>query len=341
MAIALDVMETDILAVRPTDPVAAVARQMAARGVGAALVVEGDVLAAIFTERDLLIRVVAIDPQRMSGAPLREEMRPLQVARSGLARGAHPAAHLGEVEGVASRLRLAHPEQLCGPLDAVGRRGEERHVEAVQAMLHRVAQVALRDRPELFRERSHPVPVAEGIGVEPVRYREVLRRLNCGLEHEEAHAQPGDLCAFLRNQKGQLMKNRGGVRLGPKAHPETGRLEWSEKYLVFGQQRIGGEAGQVVRALYFGLGSLRAQVAQCNPADAPDTRLHAGLSLKADLDPPRQRPGIGYADLKRSPVFACRKHIQGLPAVRLGTGIDAAQAALQPGVDRLCHCICP
>lgn len=59
MAIARDVMKTDILTAQPADTVAAVASRMAERGVGAVLVLTGGTLTGIFTERDLLARVIA------------------------------------------------------------------------------------------------------------------------------------------------------------------------------------------------------------------------------------------------------------------------------------------
>lgn len=59
MAIARDVMKTDIAIVRPDESVAAAAQRMRDRGVGALLVVDGDTLRGIFSERDLLTRVVA------------------------------------------------------------------------------------------------------------------------------------------------------------------------------------------------------------------------------------------------------------------------------------------
>jgi CBS domain-containing protein len=59
MAIARDVMTTDVLTAQPDETVAGVAGRMAERGVGAALVLSGESLAGIFTERDLLVRVIA------------------------------------------------------------------------------------------------------------------------------------------------------------------------------------------------------------------------------------------------------------------------------------------
>ncbi len=56
----------DVLTLRPTMSVGEAARLMAYRGVGAALVTEGTALKGIFTERDVLEKVVAAgrDPDR-------------------------------------------------------------------------------------------------------------------------------------------------------------------------------------------------------------------------------------------------------------------------------------
>ena len=59
MAHARDVMKADIITASPTESVATVARRMRDRAVGAVLVVDGDALRGIFSERDLLNRVVA------------------------------------------------------------------------------------------------------------------------------------------------------------------------------------------------------------------------------------------------------------------------------------------
>ena len=52
-------MSTDLLTVEPDERLAEAARQMAQRGVGAVLVLEGERLAGILTERDLLKAVAA------------------------------------------------------------------------------------------------------------------------------------------------------------------------------------------------------------------------------------------------------------------------------------------
>lgn len=59
MAHARDVMKTDIVTAAPTEPLPDVARRMRDRGVGAVLLVADGVLRGIFSERDLLTRVVA------------------------------------------------------------------------------------------------------------------------------------------------------------------------------------------------------------------------------------------------------------------------------------------
>ena len=55
-----DVMTTEILAVAPEATIAETATVMGTRGVGSALVMDGDTLVGIFTERDAL-RAVASD----------------------------------------------------------------------------------------------------------------------------------------------------------------------------------------------------------------------------------------------------------------------------------------
>jgi CBS domain-containing protein len=52
-------MSTDLLTVEPDERLAEAARRMAQRGVGAVLVLEGERLAGILTERDLLKAVAA------------------------------------------------------------------------------------------------------------------------------------------------------------------------------------------------------------------------------------------------------------------------------------------
>lgn len=58
MAVARDVMKTDIITSRPDETVAVAVRRMRERGVGAVLVIDGDALHGILSERDLLTRVV-------------------------------------------------------------------------------------------------------------------------------------------------------------------------------------------------------------------------------------------------------------------------------------------
>ena len=55
-----EVMSTDVLKVAPTTTVAEAATIMSTRHVGSALVMEGDVMLGIFTERDIL-RAVGTD----------------------------------------------------------------------------------------------------------------------------------------------------------------------------------------------------------------------------------------------------------------------------------------
>lgn len=59
MASARSMMKIDIVSARPDETVEAVARRMRDRRVGAVLVTEGNRLEGIFSERDLLTRVVA------------------------------------------------------------------------------------------------------------------------------------------------------------------------------------------------------------------------------------------------------------------------------------------
>lgn len=59
MATAQDIMETDILTAQQSERVSSVVYNMAVNDVGAALVVDKNRLVSIFTERDLLKRVIA------------------------------------------------------------------------------------------------------------------------------------------------------------------------------------------------------------------------------------------------------------------------------------------
>ena len=59
MAIIQSLMETNLVTVSPAETVAAVAKAMVDRELGAVLVVEGESLLGIFSERDLVKRVVA------------------------------------------------------------------------------------------------------------------------------------------------------------------------------------------------------------------------------------------------------------------------------------------
>ena len=66
MASVQDLMVTDMVTARPREMVADVARRMIANRVGAVMVVEDGVLLGLFSERDLLTRVVGEhrDPQQ-------------------------------------------------------------------------------------------------------------------------------------------------------------------------------------------------------------------------------------------------------------------------------------
>ena len=61
MGVVRTLMKTEIVTAAPGEKVREVARRMPQRQVGAVLVVEGDKLRGIFSERDLLNRVVAPD----------------------------------------------------------------------------------------------------------------------------------------------------------------------------------------------------------------------------------------------------------------------------------------
>lgn len=59
MAVARTVMKTDVVSARPDELVAVVAQRMREHAVGAVLVLADGVLTGIFSERDLLTRIVA------------------------------------------------------------------------------------------------------------------------------------------------------------------------------------------------------------------------------------------------------------------------------------------
>jgi CBS domain-containing protein len=59
MAAIAELMVTEMITARPDEKVSEVARRMSGNKVGAVLVVEGDRLQGLFSERDLLTRVVA------------------------------------------------------------------------------------------------------------------------------------------------------------------------------------------------------------------------------------------------------------------------------------------
>jgi CBS domain-containing protein len=59
MAGIADLMVTEMVTARPNETVAAVAERMSGNGIGAVLVMDGDAVRGVFSERDLLSRVVA------------------------------------------------------------------------------------------------------------------------------------------------------------------------------------------------------------------------------------------------------------------------------------------
>jgi CBS domain-containing protein len=59
MAVARTVMKTDVVSATPDESVASVAQRMRDRGVGAVLVVADGALKGIFSERDVMTRIVA------------------------------------------------------------------------------------------------------------------------------------------------------------------------------------------------------------------------------------------------------------------------------------------
>jgi CBS domain-containing protein len=75
MATVGEVMSADLIAVEPTDLVATAASIMAAGRVGSALVMEGDRLLGIFTERDIL-RALARDPHAGQDSAVSRWMSP-------------------------------------------------------------------------------------------------------------------------------------------------------------------------------------------------------------------------------------------------------------------------
>jgi signal-transduction protein with cAMP-binding, CBS, and nucleotidyltransferase domain len=96
----------DVLSLEPSDTVMAACRAMQARGVGAVLVNDGQrALAGIFTERDLMIRVVVegLDPH---STPLSDVMT--------------------------TKLYTVTPDQMSGPVQSEMRQRHIRHVPVVQ-----------------------------------------------------------------------------------------------------------------------------------------------------------------------------------------------------------------
>jgi CBS domain-containing protein len=68
-----NVMSADLVHVEAHDPVTTAAAMMGAARVGSALVMEGDALRGIFTERDIL-RALMRDPHRVLDSPVGEWM---------------------------------------------------------------------------------------------------------------------------------------------------------------------------------------------------------------------------------------------------------------------------
>src|SRR5690349_17568712 len=73
MATVADIMSADLIHVEPTDSVATAVQIMAAAGVGSALILDGDALAGIVTERDVLTALKR-DAHRVLDSPVGEWM---------------------------------------------------------------------------------------------------------------------------------------------------------------------------------------------------------------------------------------------------------------------------
>lgn len=102
---------TDIVAVAPGATVLEAARLMNARGTGSVLVLEGKKLAGIFTERDVLRRVVA-EQRDPSTTAVRDVMTTSLIT-------CKPETPVEECAGVMTQRRIRHlpvvgPEGLCG-----------------------------------------------------------------------------------------------------------------------------------------------------------------------------------------------------------------------------------
>ena len=102
---------TDIVAVAPGATVLEAARLMNARGTGSVLVLEGKKLVGIFTERDVLRRVVA-EQRDPSTTAVREVMTTSLIT-------CKPETPVEECAGVMTQRRIRHlpvlgPDGLCG-----------------------------------------------------------------------------------------------------------------------------------------------------------------------------------------------------------------------------------
>lgn len=102
---------TAIVSIDPDSTVLAAAQLMTARGIGGLLVLEGDHLAGIFTERDILRRVVG-EQRDPAATRVREVMTSpvLTVA---------PDTYVQECRGLFTERRIRHlpvvgPQGLCG-----------------------------------------------------------------------------------------------------------------------------------------------------------------------------------------------------------------------------------
>jgi CBS domain-containing protein len=73
MATVADIMSADLIHVEPSDSVATAAQIMSAAGVGSALILDGESLAGIFTERDMLTALKS-DAHRVLDSPVAEWM---------------------------------------------------------------------------------------------------------------------------------------------------------------------------------------------------------------------------------------------------------------------------
>jgi len=102
---------TDIVAVAPGATVLEAARLMNARGTGSVLVLEGKKVVGIFTERDVLRRVVA-EQRDPSTTAVREVMTTSLIT-------CKPETPVEECAGVMTQRRIRHlpvlgPDGLCG-----------------------------------------------------------------------------------------------------------------------------------------------------------------------------------------------------------------------------------